>query len=410
MCFYDLITLQCDPTHFRWEHSGLHAPEATGWEKPVVAQNLSSQPTGRSSHCQSVRHARNLRRMGRGRQKSNSAYARTQLQHLGQSAKGPERYTNLSQSQDQRRHSEWLQKIKSKHSASSIRPPGPTPEAKAEDIREVFDMVVLGSMIKGLIANDGILRLGFDRASIALWKHAQPQQRLFEITSAPGSMKIHGRFYIVELSDNPTYAALSYTWGDIGSQRMIMINEKKLAVGENLWYFLRHRTTEDLASHQFLWIDAICINQQDVRERNHQVSLMGKIYLKASVVVIWLGRESYDSNVAMEYVAKKGLIIQEILNAQQIVVICSTKRFEWREFEGLYLKVKVLDLRGWISHHEFAPGLLEGPAITMVWQRAHYLHPDTPAPLLQELIEVFQDWQCSDSRDKDKWVGQLERD
>lgn len=259
--------------------------------------------------------------------------------------------------------------------------------------------------------------------------------RLFEMTSASGSTEIHGKFHITKLSESPTYAALSYTWGDIGSQRMITMNGKKLAVGGNLWHFLHHRTAVDLATHRFLWIDAICIDQQDVSERNHQVGLMREIYSKASVVVIWLGRESNDSNVAMEYVAKKGLaplkpkgpgyralwtraqgkalydlcfrpywrrvwIIQEILNAQEIVVMCGTKRFEWRAFESLYHKAKVLDLRGWIFHHEFATGLLEGPAMTTVWQRAHYRHPDTPAPLLQELLKVFQDWQCSDSRDK----------
>lgn len=36
----------------------------------------------------------------------------------------------------------------------------------------------------------------------------------------------------------------------------------------------------------------------------------------------------------------------------------------------------------------------------MVWQRAHWRHPDTPDPSLQTLVEIFHDWQCSDVRDK----------
>lgn len=36
----------------------------------------------------------------------------------------------------------------------------------------------------------------------------------------------------------------------------------------------------------------------------------------------------------------------------------------------------------------------------MVWQRAHWRHPETPVPTLQTLVEVFQEWKCSDPRDK----------
>ncbi|KAL2693466.1 hypothetical protein Neosp_000026 [[Neocosmospora] mangrovei] len=36
----------------------------------------------------------------------------------------------------------------------------------------------------------------------------------------------------------------------------------------------------------------------------------------------------------------------------------------------------------------------------MVWQRAHWRHPETPSPRLQVLIDTFRDWQCTDIRDK----------
>jgi hypothetical protein len=36
----------------------------------------------------------------------------------------------------------------------------------------------------------------------------------------------------------------------------------------------------------------------------------------------------------------------------------------------------------------------------MVWQRAHWRHPETPTPRLQTLIEIFHDWQCTDVQDK----------
>ena len=52
-----------------------------------------------------------------------------------------------------------------------------------------------------------------------------------------------------------------------------------------------------------MWIDAICINQQDIAERNHQVRQMGKLYMKAGRVITWLGQADEDSDRAMEYLA-----------------------------------------------------------------------------------------------------------
>jgi hypothetical protein len=43
-----------------------------------------------------------------------------------------------------------------------------------------------------------------------------------------------------------------------------------------------------------LWVDAICINQQDIRERGCQVEMMGDVYSKAARVLVWLGPKSHD--------------------------------------------------------------------------------------------------------------------
>jgi hypothetical protein len=44
--------------------------------------------------------------------------------------------------------------------------------------------------------------------------------------------------------------------------------------------------------------------------------------------------------------------------------------------------------------------VLQSSAAVMIWQRAHWRHPQTRTPRLQMLIEVFRDWQCTDVRDK----------
>ncbi|KAF1835199.1 HET-domain-containing protein [Decorospora gaudefroyi] len=89
------------------------------------------------------------------------------------------------------------------------------------------------------------------------------------------------------LLDPPQYAALSYTWGAPTPTFAHTLNgNKRITVRENLHKFLEHYREEG-----YLWIDQICIDQSNVSERNHQVSLMKEIYCKASFVNVWLQNE-----------------------------------------------------------------------------------------------------------------------
>lgn len=85
------------------------------------------------------------------------------------------------------------------------------------------------------------------------------------------------------------FVCLSYTWHTPQDQMKIRINGKILRVRKNLWDFLwiaRHKSFGTL-----LWIDAICIDQNNTAERNHQVQQMGRIYSAAKTVLVWLGND-----------------------------------------------------------------------------------------------------------------------
>jgi hypothetical protein len=82
----------------------------------------------------------------------------------------------------------------------------------------------------------------------------------------------------VKLSEKPQYKALSYTWGS-KNYRNIKINGTVFAVRQNLFGALHALRLEQ--DTRTLWIDAICINQDDIPERNHQVAQMGMIYKNA---------------------------------------------------------------------------------------------------------------------------------
>jgi hypothetical protein len=81
--------------------------------------------------------------------------------------------------------------------------------------------------------------------------------------------------------------ALSYVWGNPTRISNVTCNQKTLRITSSLEIALRairHPDTDTL-----LWADAICINQDNPRERNHQIKLMTRIYSKAKRVLVWLG-------------------------------------------------------------------------------------------------------------------------
>jgi hypothetical protein len=91
------------------------------------------------------------------------------------------------------------------------------------------------------------------------------------------------------LSDMSTCSAVSYEWGSNVRQHEISCDGRILKVTANLALLLsKFRKPR---SSQLLWIDALCINQDDLDERSQQVSIMGNIYKNAKVVFMWIGDE-----------------------------------------------------------------------------------------------------------------------
>jgi len=126
--------------------------------------------------------------------------------------------------------------------------------------------------------------------------------RLIQIHPANGENdKIECTLFRAVLSNDLAFTALSYVWGDATQSEEIVVNGVKVCVTANLACAIRHiRATR---AHQILdsfWADAICINQRDIHEKNHQVRLMGSIYSKATLVIGWLGAETQDSTFGID--------------------------------------------------------------------------------------------------------------
>lgn len=107
----------------------------------------------------------------------------------------------------------------------------------------------------------------------------------------------------ISLKQKPKYEALSYTWGtsfkgchmsiktDTGYGRLAITSNLKAAL-------LRIRSIEHTKA---LWIDQVCINQDDISERSLQVPRMGAIYSSAFQVLIWIGEEDDDSRLGLRF-------------------------------------------------------------------------------------------------------------
>lgn len=102
----------------------------------------------------------------------------------------------------------------------------------------------------------------------------------------------------VSLFDDPEYEALSYVWGNPNTRENIALDSSPFSVTQNLAVALHHLRLPK--KPRKLWIDAICINQSNVEERNAQVQMMGEVYASANPVLIWLGEGTEESDEAFE--------------------------------------------------------------------------------------------------------------
>ncbi|KAJ4232147.1 hypothetical protein NW759_002535 [Fusarium solani] len=124
----------------------------------------------------------------------------------------------------------------------------------------------------------------------------------------PGSHQLSGRLTTESLHDQPDYVALSYVWGAPSpADPLIDIDGHPFQVRESLFQAIKALVSDTKVR---IWIDQICINQNDNTEKEHQVQLMSKIYSQARLVVGWLGVEADDSSFAMasfRFLARKNV-------------------------------------------------------------------------------------------------------
>jgi len=224
----------------------------------------------------------------------------------------------------------------------------------------------------------------------------RPQIRLLLLLPGLEHEKLACSLITVFLDDAPQYEALSYTWGDPNIKVPISLHGQDFLVGTNLKAALFHLRW--VTRTRKLWIDAVCINQADIYERNRQVQIMGDVYTNAHKVVVWLGESSEDSGIAMHILEEfcdgitdykafgsdvqpsqreaafwqpvtnlfkrpwwgRGWIVQELVLAQEAILYCGKRSIHWDVLSEALYRLMKCDRRnydpfkGWIYQRAIA--------------------------------------------------------
>lgn len=280
-----------------------------------------------------------------------------------------------------------------------------------------------------------------------------------------------------ELAQCPPFVALSYAWGHPGLGREISVNGKSLRIRENLYLAMlvlreipnTQVSHDPLREHElivpYFWVDAICINQDDVLERGHQVNLMESIFTGATCVIAWLGFEDDDSKVAIDMTrsrfrgyTKRGdskeecpkspssrllrsrfqcltsrpywnrmWIVQEFILLKNLLLLCGEHGAWWEDL--LASKSAIVDMMplesGWLGLWEarkrwqHSDSLLGDPVDTFAQEpggdvdhvpAAGMKPASVGANSLDELLFAFNYAQCSEPRDRIYALLSLVRD
>lgn len=242
--------------------------------------------------------------------------------------------------------------------------------------------------------------------------------RLLKPARHPGQHSPFPLAFSVEtypLAKAPPYTAVSYVWGRAAASREIYLDGHAFAIRTNLWSCLDNLTLLKTNSYHdthwtHVWVDAICINQKDEKEKSQQVRAMSEVYSQAVEVSAWLGpqrlpnymqwREDIATTVEssgwllcdnIDELAERPYwsrmwIIQELLLANHIRVHVGNISFDFHELS--------YQVRG-----------RQGANIQDLGQLLAYIEAREPDNMdiqhpLHEILLRFKDCQCSDPRDK----------
>ncbi|CAN9417170.1 unnamed protein product, partial [Alternaria alternata] len=239
------------------------------------------------------------------------------------------------------------------------------------------------------------------------------------------------------------YDAISYTWRDLNKTKRLIVNGEWLACPAAVQNIVLDRAS--YSCERYIWIDFVCINQDDLDERNQQVKLMRAIYATADRVIVWLGNASgaelalnllyelrdlvlrtpesptldeiqfsprqhlrSDQWIALSKLLNHAYwtrtwIIQEIAAAQRVHVMYSRRYLQWEYLAAFAMTFYTPDRENFTHFREMiATGLPLSSGISQIMYLAtiRLQIQEGEALKLEQMIEKFHSCRASDPRDR----------
>ena len=245
---------------------------------------------------------------------------------------------------------------------------------------------------------------------------------------------VHISFHHTDLGldRSPRYQTLSYTWGKTfpdGSHltRTVFCEGKRLLITPNLEDFLkrlRRRISDKDLCERFpdyclpIWIDALSINQNNVRERSQQVAVMASIYGRSTRVIIWLGESElllnrppfervaspygrFDTIKASKWTFDQYSWFERRWVVREVLHHVRDARLVWLGEQEAFWPDFLQAVRCSMTDSKRLPAHLDHHVYTEYSSAETYLKPDTTQRRsLLENLHVWDATKCSDDRDR----------
>ncbi|KAK5709704.1 hypothetical protein LTR17_019523 [Elasticomyces elasticus] len=252
--------------------------------------------------------------------------------------------------------------------------------------------------------------------------------RLIRLLPSLADNKVRCETSVASLHECPEYMALSYTWGAPPDDHVIDFNGREIPIRKNLWRFLDQVRNLSTDWPPQIWIDSLCIDQSNASEKTRQINQMGRIYYQARKVVVWLGPQHSDSDAAMNAIAmyatqyrdrrKQGKfwsepggvavtrlcqraywtrlwILQELIFAQRITLLCGQRQVEWSAFLNLMTAMSRRPHSRNDERNTDYQAIARSPAMSLVEQSMRPLDYT-----LWDLMFANRGLKCSEPRDR----------
>lgn len=251
-----------------------------------------------------------------------------------------------------------------------------------------------------------------------------------------------GELHVAKLDACPVFEGLSYTWSSPTERETlattdIQIFDQSISITGNLGHALRRLRYLDRSRD--LWIDSLCIDQGQPKERRYQIDIMEQIYSAARRVIAWLGEDSSkgDGKYVFDFcdvIDRRGLrphymavarhreqwpnykdlirvfagrryfkrrwIIQEVCHANEVLVVCGERSAPLPVFSAALQKLPA-SRRPLEKMKEFCATVAHLRQALQDWrqQDAYSLQTSTLSDFIW-MLQRFHDFKCSDDRDR----------